>query len=228
MNTLSKQDRTVARTPQDVERRYRLNIIEKTAQDVDELKEDIVVDSALSISSTHPVENRVITEALSKKVSAETGKGLSSNDFTDEHLRRLNQSFGGNHSHDNKYVLDGITQDDINNWNNSGESSIKYFLTSYFASGVSALRYACTKNNDRVCLNFVGTKTMSANATTTLMTLPSELRPSETRDFVVFGQSSNTNGYVGYGYITPDGLLQVRFNDAISSYIRFSVTYDLY
>ena len=217
-----------ARTPQDVERKHRLRLIEKTAQEVDELKEDIVVDSALSITSTHPVENKVITQALANKVTVEEGKGLSSNDFTDEHLRRVNQSFGDTHSHANYDVLDGITEDDINNWNNSGESSIKYFLTSYFASGVSALRYACTKNNDRVCLNFVGTKSMNANTTTPLMTLPKELRPNDTRDFVVFGQSSNTTGYVGYGYITPDGSLEVRFNNAISSYIRFSVTYDLY
>ena len=69
---------------------------------------------------------------------------------------------------------------------------------------------------------------MNANTTTPLMTLPKELRPTETRDFVVFGQSSNNTGYVGYGYITPDGLLEVRFNNAISSYIRFSVTYDIY
>jgi hypothetical protein len=217
----------VARTPQDVERRHRLGLIETTAEDVEDLKEDIVVDSALSITSTHPVENRVVTQALSNKVNTEAGKGLSTNDFTDEHLDRLNNSFGDSHTHDNKGVLDGITQEDINNWN-SGESSIKYFLTSYLASGVSMLRYACTKNGDRVCLNFVGTKSMNANTTTPLMTLPKELRPTETRDFVVFGQSSNTTGYVGYGYITPDGLLEVRFNNAISSYIRFSVTYDLY
>lgn len=69
---------------------------------------------------------------------------------------------------------------------------------------------------------------MNANTTTTLFNLPYDLRPFETRDFVVFGQSSNTTGYVGYGYVTPDGLLQVRFNNAVSSYIRFSVTYDLY
>lgn len=225
---IRKQDRTVARTPQDVERKHRFGLIESTAEEVEELKEDIVVDSALSISSTHPVENRVITQALANKVNAEEGKGLSTNDFTDEHLNRVNSSFGDSHSHWNYDVLDNITEDDIDNWNNAGGSTIKYFLTSYFASGVSALRYACTKNNDRVCLNFVGTKSMNANTTTPLMTLPKELRPNETRDFVVFGQSSNTTGYVGYGYITPDGLLEVRFNNAISSYIRFSVTYDLY
>lgn len=218
----------MARTPQDVERRHKLKLIETTAEDVEDLKEDIVVDSALSIDSSHPVENRVITQALANKVNAEKGKGLSTNDFTDTYVDRINKSTGQSHTHDNKDVLDGITEDDINNWNNSGGSTIKYFLTSYFASGVSALRYACTRTDDRVCLNFVGTKSMNANTTTPLMTLPKELRPTETRDFVVFGQSSNTTGYVGYGYITPDGLLEVRFNNAVSSYIRFSVTYDIY
>jgi hypothetical protein len=123
-------------------------------------------------------------------------------------------------------VLDKITQNDIDNWNSS-ETSSTYALSNYAESGVSILRSNCEVKSDRVCINFVGTKTMSANATTTLFTLPSKLRPTATRDFVVFGQSSNTDGYVGYGYVTPDGILQVRFNQAISSYIRFTVTYDL-
>lgn len=224
---IRKQDRTVARTPQDVERKHRFGLIESTAEDVEELKEDIVVDSALSISSTHPVENRVITQALANKVNAEEGKGLSSNDFTDTHLNRLNSSFGDSHSHANYDVLDSITQRDINIWNSSG-GSYTYFLSNYAEYDVDILRSNCVIKGDRVCINFVGTCSMNANTTTTLFNLPYELRPFETRDFVVFGQSSNTTGYVGYGYITPDGLLQVRFNNAISSYIRFSVTYDLY
>lgn len=217
-----------ARTPQDVERKHRLSLIEKTAQEVDALKEDIVVDSALSVTSTHPVENKVITQALANKVTVEEGKGLSSNDFTDEHLNRVNQSFGDSHSHANYDVLDGITEDDIEKWNNSGESSIRYFLTTYASSDVTILRYICTVKNDRVCFSFVGTCPMNANTTTTLFTMPEVLRPSETRDFIVFGQSSNFDGYIGYGYVTPDGLLQVRFSEDITSYIRFSAVYDLY
>lgn len=227
MKTLSKQDRTVARTPQDVERRHRLGLIETTAQDVEDLKDDNIVDSALSITSTHPVENRVITQALANKVNAEEGKGLSSNNFTDEYIKKINESTGSSHSHDNKDVLDGITESDINNWNSSGGSST-YYLSNYAEDGVEILRSNCVVKSDRVCINFVGTCSMSANTTTTLFTLPYALRPYETRDFVVFGQSSNTTGYIGYGYVTPDGILQVRFNQAISSYIRFSVTYDIY
>ena len=223
---LQKHDRVVPRTPSDIERKYRMKNIEKTSQEVEALKEDIVVDTALSSSSTHPVENQVITRALANKVNKEEGKGLSSNDFTDEYVERINNSTGKSHSHNNKSVLDKITQNDIDNWNSS-ETSSTYALSNYAESGVNILRSNCEVKSDRVCINFVGTKTMSANATTTLFTLPSKLRPTETRDFVVFGQSSNTDGYVGYGYVTPDGILQVRFNQAISSYIRFTVTYDL-
>ena len=42
----------------------------------------IVIDSALSTTSENPVQNKVITNALNGKVNAETGKGLSTNDYT--------------------------------------------------------------------------------------------------------------------------------------------------
>lgn len=43
---------------------------------------DITVDDALSDTSTNPVQNAAITAELNKKVNAETGKGLSTNDYT--------------------------------------------------------------------------------------------------------------------------------------------------
>lgn len=42
----------------------------------------VVVDSALSDSSTNPVQNKVIKAALDAKVPAVSGKGLSTNDYT--------------------------------------------------------------------------------------------------------------------------------------------------
>lgn len=42
----------------------------------------ITVDSALSTTSTNPVQNKAINTALSNKVDKVSGKGLSSNDFT--------------------------------------------------------------------------------------------------------------------------------------------------
>jgi hypothetical protein len=45
------------------------------------LPDIITVDSALSDSSTNPVQNRVIKSALDGKVDTVSGKGLSTNDF---------------------------------------------------------------------------------------------------------------------------------------------------
>jgi hypothetical protein len=42
----------------------------------------IVIDSALSTTSENPVQNKVITNAMNGKVNTETGKGLSTNDYT--------------------------------------------------------------------------------------------------------------------------------------------------
>lgn len=50
----------------------------------------VTVDTALSTSSTNPVQNKAINTALSGKVDKEDGKGLSSNDFTDTLLTKLN------------------------------------------------------------------------------------------------------------------------------------------
>lgn len=43
-----------------------------------------IVDNALSSSSTNPVQNKKVYEALGTKVDKVTGKGLSTNDYTDE------------------------------------------------------------------------------------------------------------------------------------------------
>ena len=48
-----------------------------------------IVDSELSADSTNPVENKAVKAALDTKVTAEEGKGLSSNDFTNEHVASI-------------------------------------------------------------------------------------------------------------------------------------------
>lgn len=48
-----------------------------------------VVDSALSATSENPVQNKVIKSALDNKVSTESGKGLSSNDYTSTEKTKL-------------------------------------------------------------------------------------------------------------------------------------------
>lgn len=149
------------------------------------------------------------------------------NNFSDLYKSNVDENTTSRHTHSNKSVLDSITSGKIEIWDLAGESET-YSASSYAESEVSILRSSIEVKNNRVCFNFVGTKSISANNTTTLFTLPTDLRPIETRDFVCFGQSSNNDGYIGYGYLTSDGLLQVRFNAAITSYIRFSFVYDIY
>ena len=58
---------------------------------------------------------------ISGKVDKIEGKGLSTNDYTDEEKEKVNMAYGQKHSHINKNVLDEITFLDINNWNNKYE-----------------------------------------------------------------------------------------------------------
>ena len=82
MKELKRQDKQGVRSAVDIERRYKLQKIEPTLEEVEELKDLVVVDSALSTTSTHSVQNKVVTTALNNKVNKEAGKGLSTNDFT--------------------------------------------------------------------------------------------------------------------------------------------------
>lgn len=49
----------------------------------------ITVDSELSATSENPVQNKAVTAALADKVDKVSGKGLSSNDFTDDEKGKL-------------------------------------------------------------------------------------------------------------------------------------------
>ena len=59
------------------------------------------IDAELSGSSTNAVQNKTVNAALGDKVSKESGKGLSTNDFTDEEKAKL----AGIEARANKYVL---------------------------------------------------------------------------------------------------------------------------
>lgn len=64
----------------------------------------IVIDSVLSTVSTNPVQNKVITEELNKKVEKIEGKGLSTNDFDDEYKRKI----------DNNIIIEKISDKQYN------------------------------------------------------------------------------------------------------------------
>ena len=71
----------------------------------------LAVDDALSETSTNPVQNKVITLALSEKVDKEVGKTLTSNDFTNELKDKLDNIEVGA----NKTIIDTELSDTSNN-----------------------------------------------------------------------------------------------------------------
>ena len=71
----------------------------------------LAVDDTLSETSTNPVQNKVITLALSEKVDKEVGKTLTSNDFTNELKDKLDNIEVGA----NKTIIDTELSDTSNN-----------------------------------------------------------------------------------------------------------------
>jgi phage gp45-like len=65
----------------------------------------VTVDSSITAASTNPVESAAIYTALAGKVDTETGKGLSSNDYTDTEKTKL----AGIEANANNYTLPAAT-----------------------------------------------------------------------------------------------------------------------
>lgn len=58
-----------------------------------------------------------INMALGNKVDKVSGKGLSTNDFTNAYKNNVDSNTSARHTHSNKSVLDGISSTDVANWN---------------------------------------------------------------------------------------------------------------
>lgn len=234
---LKRQDRNGVRTASELQRRYKFGETEKTVEETTE-----------AVSS--------LNAQFNNKVDKIPGKGLSTNDFSNTYKQDVEENTTARHTHTNKTVLNEITQENIDNWNSAEENShthanktvldgitqakvnawntakirtnaVLYDLSTYKVSDLTILRSSCIKKNNRVVINFVGTINITANVTTTLFNLPSELQPAATKDFILFGSTNDNDGYIGYGHITNTGLTQVRFSQAITSYIIFNLVYDL-
>lgn len=128
---MKKQDGAGYRTPLDVARRYKLGDINLNSEEIEQIKQEIVCDTQLSLTSEAPVQNKIITAGINSKVTKETGKGLSSNDYTDSDKAKV-------HDHSNKAVLDEITQQKINQWDsNSFSIDTVYPVGSIYISTVN-------------------------------------------------------------------------------------------
>ena len=87
MKNIAKQDRTRARTPTDIERKYKFKVLDEVGDFSDEI------------------------ESLKQnKVDKVEGKNLSSNDFTNGYKVQVEDNTNARHKHDNKSVLDTFTK----------------------------------------------------------------------------------------------------------------------
>lgn len=61
---------------------------------------------------------------ISGKVDKETGKGLSTNDFTNAYKSNIDSNTTARHTHSNKSVLDDISSNDVSNWDSKQDGLI--------------------------------------------------------------------------------------------------------
>lgn len=113
----------------------------KTAYDLANSKQDAITSSnkldysLIDNTPTIPTKTSDLTndsgfltqhQDISGKVDKETGKGLSTNDFTNTYKNNVDSNTSARHTHSNKSVLDGISSTDITNWNNKSTFSGSY------------------------------------------------------------------------------------------------------
>lgn len=234
MNKLPKQDRNGARTPTDIERRYPLSVLdelgstEERLKDLETNKVDKVAGKNLSTNDftngykmqvdentearhTHDKTDEELTGAVNNAHTHDNKDLLDSYTQTESDLK---DAVSKKHSHSNKTVLDGIT----------GTSSVD--LNNYLGSGVTLLRGTCVTKNRRVCINAVVSGTISARTTTTIFDLPDSLSPVSQKDGVAFGTTSS-GSTCGWYNISTSGVVSVWFPEAVTTYTRVNIVYDI-
>lgn len=82
---------------------------------------------------------------ISGKVDKETGKGLSTNDFTTTYKNNVDSNTTARHTHSNKSVLDDISSIDITNWNSKADRNDIPDVSNFITRNVNDLTYYYTK-----------------------------------------------------------------------------------
>lgn len=258
---LPKQDKNGARTPTDIERRYKLGVLdeignsEERIENLEKYKVDKVSGKNLSTNDfTNGYKNQVDENTLARHTHDKTDEDFTEaveNSHTHSNkalLDTYNQTNANivdainmSHEHDNKSLLDSYTNSNSsissaisNSHSHSNKSYLdsitggttEFTLSSYLGSGVSLLRGTCVTKNRRVCINAVVSKAINARATTTIFDLPTSLSPNSQKDGVAFGTTSS-GSTCGWYNISTDGVVSVWFPEAVSTYTKVNIVYDI-
>lgn len=65
-----------------------------------------------------------IKTLLSGKVDKISGKGLSTNDYTQDEKTKVSTAYSNNHTHENKSVLETITDAKVREWDDAARASV--------------------------------------------------------------------------------------------------------
>lgn len=137
-------------------------------QGIDDQANKTIVDNALDSTSSNPVQNSVIKNALDGKVSTENGKGLSTNDYTTTEKNKL----AGIESQANKTIVDdslsGSSENPVQNKViNTALSGKADSLHNHTVSNITDFPSIPSKTSDLTNdSNFVVSSTLATVATT--------------------------------------------------------------
>lgn len=210
MANLPRQDRNGVRTPQGLEQKYRLN---KTKQDVEEQSKTITQQGEELKEQSKSLEQ--ISEELENKVDKEEGKGLSSNDFTDEDKEKLDGITA--HSHSNLTTLNKITEEIWTKITKAIKSD-EYNLSTYKTSDVTTIGGKFFVKNDRAVIN--AELVLNSSLTNTSIILLQNL-PIDTNIQYKFEFNDGN-------YEIANKKLTVNFSNAVVTNLILNLVFDLY
>lgn len=210
MANLPRQDRNGVRTPQDFERKYRLN---KTKEEMKEQSKTIVKQGEELKQQSRSLEE--LSDELNNKVNKEEGKGLSSNDFTDEDKEKLDGIT--THSHSNLTTLNKITEEIWTKITKAIKSD-EYNLTTYKTSDVTSITGKFYIKNDRAVINaeLVLDSSLTNASIIVLQNLPIDTNIQYKFEF--------NDG----NYEIANKKLTVNFSNAVVTNLILNLVFDLY
>jgi len=236
----NKNDIPRARTPEDLDRRFDFGGMNEANQkhdrsikeinnDLDGVHDDLnqQADSIETIQGNiQDIQGDIedISSELENKVDKEEGKGLSTNDFTNKYKQDVDDNTTARHKHDNKQVLDLITQQDYSDIKNKKhthsnkevlddiDGTFEYDLSAYKTNDVTNVTGKCIKKNNRVVMNLSAEVSAVVSLDTTLFNLPITL---STQIEFYFWDGSGMN----IGTITTTGAVKAVFNNTTNNII---------
>ena len=133
------------------------------------------------------------------KVEKVNGKGLSTNDFTNELKTNYDSALTNSHSHANKSTLDGIKDTDITSWNAKANADHTHtgFVSNIAVTGSGNAITSITQNGNEVTAT-KGSTFLTAHPTITAETnTTTTANPEFGGSFTAIGAiTKDTNGHV--------------------------------